>query len=311
MSTWVSDAPRCVTPWPCCRSPCSPGVWVNAAISPRAGARRARGHRRARPRRTRCPSPPASRGRPRPSPCRLSCATPSWPTSAPRPTSRPRRWRPTSAPRRCSTPPAPTAGSRGSWWPRSVGSSPTTARHAGSRLNANGVAKPAILGPRLDGSHETARLRDSDAGLLDGDQRFDRAVGPMQFIPSTWAEVGVDADGDGRRNPQDVDDAALAAAVYLCSGGEDLSTDEGRRSAVHRYNHSDAYVDLVLRVMAAYERSASPAVAFATDAVLAPGFDLAPDRSPGHRHHARPRRHPRPRPAVGARSRPRPRTAQP
>ena len=50
----------------------------------------------------------------------------------------------------------------------------------------------------------------------------------MQFIPSTWAVVGVDADGDGERNPQDIDDAALAAAVYLCSGNEDLSTDAGR-----------------------------------------------------------------------------------
>ena len=44
----------------------------------------------------------------------------------------------------------------------------------------------------------------------------------MQFIPSTWSIVGVDADNDGQRNPQDVDDAALASAVYLCSGADDL-----------------------------------------------------------------------------------------
>ena len=56
---------------------------------------------------------------------------------------------------------------------------------------------------------------------------YDRAVGPMQFIPSTWSVVGVDADGDGQRNPQDIDDAALATAVYLCSGDDDLSTDAG------------------------------------------------------------------------------------
>ena len=46
---------------------------------------------------------------------------------------------------------------------------------------------------------------------------YDRAVGPMQFIPSTWSVIGVDGDNDGKRNPQDIDDAALATAVYLCS----------------------------------------------------------------------------------------------
>ena len=74
----------------------------------------------------------------------------------------------------------------------------------------------------------------------------------MQFIPSTWSVVGVDADGDGVRNPQDVDDAALGTAVYLCSGSDDLGTDAGRQAAVFRYNHSQSYVDLVLSIMEAY-----------------------------------------------------------
>ncbi len=74
----------------------------------------------------------------------------------------------------------------------------------------------------------------------------------MQFIPSTWSVVGVDADGDGKRNPQDIDDAALATAVYLCSGDDDLSSTAGQRAAVYRYNHSQSYVDLVLRIAAAY-----------------------------------------------------------
>ena len=50
----------------------------------------------------------------------------------------------------------------------------------------------------------------------------------MQFIPSTWSVVGVDGDGDGKRDPQDIDDAALATAVYLCSGDEDLSSAPAR-----------------------------------------------------------------------------------
>jgi hypothetical protein len=64
--------------------------------------------------------------------------------------------------------------------------------------------------------------------------------------------VGVDGDGDGVRNPQDIDDAALATAVYLCSGDEDLSTASGQQAAVYRYNHSQKYVDLVLSIMRAY-----------------------------------------------------------
>jgi membrane-bound lytic murein transglycosylase B len=132
-------------------------------------------------------------------------------------------------------------------------------QYGGNRLDASGVARPGVYGPRLTGQHHTSRILDTDGGELDHDTRFDRAVGPMQFIPSTWAMVVVDGDGDGVRNPQDVDDAALATAVYLCSGTDDLSTSRGERAAVHRYNHSWSYVDLVLAVKQAYETWAASA----------------------------------------------------
>ncbi len=125
-------------------------------------------------------------------------------------------------------------------------------RFGGSALDNNGVAQPGIFGKALNGSARTSVIRDTDAGLLDGDTAYDRAVGPMQFIPSTWSVVGVDADNDGQRNPQDIDDAALATAVYLCSGANDLSTVSGQRAAVYRYNHSTSYVNLVLRIMNNY-----------------------------------------------------------
>jgi hypothetical protein len=125
-------------------------------------------------------------------------------------------------------------------------------RTGGNRLTAKGIATPGIYGLPLNGSHGTTLIRDTDAGQYDHDTRYDRAVGPMQFIPSTWAIVGVDADNDGQRNPQDIYDAALASAVYLCSGPDDLSTASGQRSAVFRYNHSQQYVDLVLAIMHAY-----------------------------------------------------------
>ena len=125
-------------------------------------------------------------------------------------------------------------------------------RFGGSALDDQGVAQPGIFGLPLNGSSQTSVIRDTDAGQLDNDTAYDRAVGPMQFIPSTWSVVGVDADNDGQRNPQDIDDAALATAVYLCSGDNDLSTVAGQRASVYRYNHSTSYVNLVLRIMDNY-----------------------------------------------------------
>ncbi len=118
----------------------------------------------------------------------------------------------------------------------------------GSHLDGNGVARPAVVGVRLDGRHGTSVVHDTDAGRLDGDRRFDRAVGPMQFLPATWAAVAVDGDGNGTRNVEDIDDAALGSAVYLCAGGGDLSTPSGARAALMRYNHSAAYVARVMAV---------------------------------------------------------------
>ncbi len=122
----------------------------------------------------------------------------------------------------------------------------------GNTLGADGVSTPGVFGPQLNGKNGTQAIMDTDGGQLDQDPVYDRAVGPMQFIPSTWSSVKVDADGDGQRNPQDVDDASLATGVYLCSGKDDLATRSGQEAAVFRYNHSRQYVDLVLRLMEAY-----------------------------------------------------------
>ena len=153
-------------------------------------------------------------------------------------------------------------------------------RANGNRLSATGIAQPGIFGKALNGRAHTSQIVDTDAGQYDGDTRFDRAVGPMQFIPSTWSTVGVDADGDGQRNPQDINDAALAAAVYLCSGTDDLSSSAGRSAAVLRYNHSASYVATVLSVMRAYlagDYTAAP------DATI-PGTYFEPDPVPAATH---------------------------
>jgi len=105
----------------------------------------------------------------------------------------------------------------------------------------------------LDGVGPVAAVPDTDGGRWDGDTTWDRAVGPMQFIPSTWATAGRDGDGDGVSDPGDLDDAALAAAAYLCRAGGDLRTTQGMRTAVFAYNHSDYYVDLVLAFERGYD----------------------------------------------------------
>lgn len=128
------------------------------------------------------------------------------------------------------------------------------ARFGGNALDDRGIARPGIIGIALDGSGGTARILDTDGGVWDRDSVYDRAVGPMQFIPGTWRAVGADGDGDGVRNPQDLSDAATAAGVYLCSGHSDLRRPADAYSAVLRYNHSDAYAQTVLSIAAAYRK---------------------------------------------------------
>lgn len=125
-------------------------------------------------------------------------------------------------------------------------------RTGGSALSDDGLATPPIYGIALDGSEGIAEIRDTDDGALDSDRVYDRAVGPMQFIPGTWRSVGVDANNDGEKNPQDIADAATAAGIYLCAGSGDLSTASDAAASVRRYNNSSSYVDLVLSISKAY-----------------------------------------------------------
>ncbi len=140
-------------------------------------------------------------------------------------------------------------GCRISWWALAaigrVESGHGTSR--GAVILPNGDVAPRILGPALTGGPFRA-IRDTDGGRLDGDPVWDRAVGPMQFIPSTWVRWSNDANGDGRSDPHNYLDAATASARYLCLGarGRPLDSAEGLRAAALSYNRSGVYADAVL-----------------------------------------------------------------
>jgi hypothetical protein len=123
-----------------------------------------------------------------------------------------------------------------------------------AELQPDGTSLPPIIGVPLAGIG-TERVGDTDHGALDGDRNVDRAIGPMQFLPGTWKAWAADADGDGKANPYDIDDAALSAANYLCAGDGDLATGAGWSAAVFSYNHIPAYVERVYNFADAYGRA--------------------------------------------------------
>lgn len=103
----------------------------------------------------------------------------------------------------------------------------------GRTLGTDGYSSRPIRGPALNGV--------GYAAMRDGDE-WAHALGPMQFLRSSWDRWGADGDGDGRADADDLFDAALAAARYLCADGSDLRTGTGWTAAVRSYNHSDTYV---------------------------------------------------------------------
>lgn len=103
-----------------------------------------------------------------------------------------------------------------------------------------------------------AVIEDSDGGRLDGNSRWDRAVGPMQFIPETWSYWETDGNGDGQMDPQNLYDASAAAARFLCH----LSRTKGASpyAFVLGYNSSDVYVNDVMAFATTYGASALPTI---------------------------------------------------
>ena len=122
----------------------------------------------------------------------------------------------------------------------------------GAVLGANGEALPAIVGLPLDGKGGRQLIKDTDRGALDGDAVYDRAMGPLQFIPATWRENAVDADNNGLTDPNDIDDAALAAGMYLCRNGRNMAKADDWWGAILSYNNVRPYAQQVFTEANAY-----------------------------------------------------------
>ncbi|MGH3968377.1 MAG: lytic transglycosylase domain-containing protein, partial [Mycobacterium sp.] len=126
----------------------------------------------------------------------------------------------------------------------------------GGATDARGTAIRPIYGPSLDGTlpgNEVIVQRN-----VGGRVTYVRAMGPMQFLPGTWARYASDGDGDGRADPQNLYDSTLSAARYLCSGGLNLRDQSQVMAAILRYNNSMPYARNVLGWAAAYATGVVP-----------------------------------------------------
>jgi membrane-bound lytic murein transglycosylase B len=144
-------------------------------------------------------------------------------------------------------------------WVTLAGIAAVESKHGGFQgraLEPDGRPSAPIIGIPLNGAPGVRAIADTDNGLLDGDKVWDRAVGPFQFIPSTWARWRADANQDGISDPQNIDDAALAAAQYLCADNRNLASGDGWLRAILSYNNSVEYAQEVYGFSQGYARNA-------------------------------------------------------
>ena len=128
-------------------------------------------------------------------------------------------------------------------------------RHDGSAVGDDFRVRPDIFGVVLDGG-ETENIPDSDGGAIDGIGDFDRAVGPMQLIPQTWTSWPSDGNGDEIADPQNIADAAIAAANHMCRAAGEMVTPDGWRAGVAAYNNATTYGQAVATAAQGYADAA-------------------------------------------------------
>lgn len=115
----------------------------------------------------------------------------------------------------------------------------------GAHIDDNGNMTEPIFGQPLVGDG-TMNIPDFDNGNFDGDPLHDRAVGPMQILPQTWAAWHANGNLDDNEDGQNIDDSVVAAANYLCYSSDTMTTPEGWRKSLWSYNQLDTYANDVM-----------------------------------------------------------------
>ena len=102
-----------------------------------------------------------------------------------------------------------------------------------------GAAQQEAVGQHLD--PEGTRQHGGDPAFVILNR--DVLEGGLQFIPQAWRNWHVDGGGDGVEDPQNIDDAALAAANYLCRASTAFDTEDGWRAGIRAYFRRDFHPD--------------------------------------------------------------------
>lgn len=145
---------------------------------------------------------------------------------------------------------------------------------SGGATDAHGAAsrRRPIFGPSLDGALPgNEMVVQASAGRW---ETYVRAIGPMQFLPGTWARYDTRGDGDGNADHQNLYDATFAAAHYRCSGGLNRRNHDRVTTAILRYNNSTSYARNVFGWVAAYATGVVPQVLSSVTATPAPLGDM-------------------------------------
>ncbi|HEX6205486.1 MAG TPA: lytic transglycosylase domain-containing protein [Solirubrobacterales bacterium] len=113
------------------------------------------------------------------------------------------------------------------------------------------------LGPKGSAMLASINFNETTFGTNMNNTSGSGAMGWMMFMPETWAAYGVDANGDGKKDPFDPEDAIYAAARYLKASGAPGDWHD----AIFAYNHAEWYVDRILEDFRAFQGEGTEAVA--------------------------------------------------
>ncbi|MCC3769112.1 lytic transglycosylase [Streptomyces sp. UNOC14_S4] len=168
-------------------------------------------------------------------------------------------------------------------WQLIAGIGKVESEHAsGYGLRTDGSTQKPVIGPALTGG-TFELVKDTDGGKWDGDTVYDHAVGPLQFLPSTWESYGADGRGLGIKDPHNIFDAAAGTARYLCSGDKNLNNPADLDTALLSYNNSRAYANTVKAWMRTYQNGKAdppPDTGHTTDPSSTPRPSTHPARKP-------------------------------